>query len=121
MTLIISFVKIAIYLALFVGSLALIRRIFAEEGESLLSLLKRGSILEFTSRPGALSFMTFVVICALGLMLASSSELLGIVYDLFNVKPTDRGFTANEALAYAMCALILNFIFVTWMRPRRRR
>ncbi|PYL91775.1 MAG: hypothetical protein DMF16_01510 [Verrucomicrobia bacterium] len=65
--------------------------------------------------------MTFVVICALGLMLASSSELLGIVYDLFNVKPTDRGFTANEALAYAMCALILNFIFVAWMRPRRRR
>ena len=54
-------------------------------------------------------------------MLASSSELLGIVYDLFNVKPTDRGFTANEALAYAMCALILNFIFVAWMRPRRRR
>jgi hypothetical protein len=116
-----SGLRIAIMVGVFLGLIYIVRKVCAAEADRLLDLLKRGSRLEFTTRPGALSFMTFVVICVLCFMFASYSELLTGVYDLFNVQAADQKFSASQAMAWAFCTLLLNFIFVAWMRGGTRR
>jgi hypothetical protein len=99
----------------------MVRKLCSAEATPLLDLLKRGSRLEFTTKPGTLSFMTFVVICFLAFMFASYSELLAVIYDLFKVQAADQKFSPSQAMGWAFCTLALNFIFVAWMRGSRRR
>jgi len=116
-----SALKVALFVGVLLAIVALARKAVAAEGESLLSLLKRGTRLEFTTKPGGLSFMTFVVTCFLALTFASSAELVRLVDDIFRVQAGDRDFSANQAMAWALCTLVLNFVFVAWMRGSKRR
>jgi hypothetical protein len=118
---IVSVLEVALFICVLLLLLAVTKRIFAGEGASLLDLLNRGRVLEFTTRPGAVSFMTFVVVCFMGLFFASQSDVLRLLYDFFKVQGSDQNFSANYAMAYALAALILNFIFIAYMRGSRGR
>src|SRR5581483_12385604 len=121
---IVSLVEVALFVGVLLFLLAAVKKIFTGEAASLLDLLNRGRVLEFTTKPGALSFMTFLVIGAMGLFLASDSDVLRLLYDFFQVQGSDQNFSAIYAMAFAFAALILNFVFVAYMRgprgPRRR-
>ena|SRR5437870_7314543 len=116
-----SLLTIAAFVAIFLAVVWGMRKAMGSAGDSLLKVLKRGALLEFTSRPGALSFMTFLVICFMGLTLVASSDLLALVYTVFNVPAGDQRFTGEEAMGFALCVVALNFITVAWMQGQRRR
>ncbi len=113
-------VKSVIMILCFLLLLSVIAYIANKKAYSLFKLLEKGGKAEFTSKPGWLSLAIVLVVAVMSTIFLLVTEVKSCLAMIFGLEHKEGAFSISLAFFATIVTLIINFIFVGFMRPSQK-